>query len=91
VGSGPTDTNKTKRVCQRKNRRNVVKTLANLVKKRKEKKKKMLVGDITFLAAALKASLWDISGFTDLMRWISSLQRFIDGPFTVLLSNLANL
>lgn len=26
-----------------------------------------------FLAAALKASLWVISGFTDLMRWISSL------------------
>jgi hypothetical protein len=43
-------------------------TLANLVKKNSCK------NDITFLAAALKASLWDISGFTDLMRWISSLQ-----------------
>lgn len=51
-------------------------TLANLVKKKNacKNKKYVLLGDITFLAAALKASLWDISGFTDLMRWISSLQ-----------------
>lgn len=30
---------------------------------------------LTFLAAALKASLWLISGFPALMRWISSLRH----------------
>jgi len=30
--------------------------------------------DLTFFAAALKASLWLISGFPALIRWISSLQ-----------------
>lgn len=29
--------------------------------------------DLTFFAAALKASLWVMSGFPALMRWISSL------------------
>jgi len=64
-----------------------VETLANLVKKKTLRKNTKICwwGDITFLAAALKASLWDISGFTDLMRWISSLKIHFDGPFTVLL------
>jgi len=30
--------------------------------------------DLTFFAAALKASLWLISGFPALIRWISSLK-----------------
>lgn len=36
--------------------------------------KALIFLDLTFFAAALKASLWLISGFPALIRWISSLQ-----------------
>jgi len=43
--------------------------------------------DLTFLAAALNASLWLISGFPALIRWISSLQIVV--PIFTFASNLA--
>ena len=39
---------------------------------------------LTFLAAALKASLWLISGLPALIRWISSLQERRDKGITLI-------
>jgi len=69
--------------------REVEKKLRNLLKK-KEKKLRKKEKDrslekrretaLTFLAAALKASLCEMSGLPALMRWISSLQSHSPAP-----------
>lgn len=66
------------------------KTLESVDQTRNPREKEKDLGDegeredrrkpLTFLAAALKASLCEMSGLTALMRWISSLQSHFPQP-----------
>ena len=54
--------------------------LEPLLERTKKERERVCVLDLllTFLAAALKASLWVMSGLPAFMRWISSLQKKSD-------------